>query len=52
MEGGSLVTQALSGGTCTVETHQPDSDLIPQRKKSLDDEGSAPVIFTVIFVSI
>ena len=36
----------------TVATHQRDSDLIPQREKSLDDEGSAPVIFTVIFVSI
>ena len=39
-------------GTSTVLKDQPDYDHLAQWKKSLDDDRSAPVIFTVIFLSI
>ena len=36
----------------TVLEDQPDYDHLPFRKKSLDEDRSAPVIFTVNFFAI
>ena len=36
----------------TVIEDQPDYDHLPFRKKSLDEDRSAPVIFTVNFFAI
>ena len=36
----------------TVKKDQWDSDVIPRWKKSLDDDRSVPVIFTVIAKSV
>ena len=43
---------AYYGDSTTVLEGQSDYDHLAQWKKSLDDDGSAPVIFAVIFVWI